>query len=494
MLKIAHLQRRHRAHSAKSPPQVVETPSAPTMGSFARGRDADAAVIQTDFKCLDDGPIFEIIEDVDDSSKTRFAVWNGHRAFLADEIKYRGGKFIPLSRNSAGLEDIQLPRMLVPYVSPAHLFSRTHEFITGCVDLPKIYSFLASFYVIYDWVADLMPMAVYLHVTGLPQSGKSTLLEVLALICRRPLLVSEITPAAVYDVCTKFTPTLLVDESELDNSPSSRALRRQLRAGTSRKLIGKRSGLTSHTFGPKVLCSLELPSDAALNTRCMNLPMQESNRHDLKNASDPAILQSADELCGALLQYRLENYRKIAPRSPVGAEHLRPRSRDMVRSLAGALRVNDPVYDQVLVEYFRDFHDPANRDVLSSKQSAALAGLVDIVHPIPAVGAVWIGELSDRANRLLKNAGEHFTLSPRKLSPVLDSLGFSERGRAAQGKYLLLDQQTVRRIHDLWRRYGSEYLDSPRLVLVALCPYCREGGATTSTKCDSAPPPSKRVT
>jgi hypothetical protein len=320
----------------------------------------------------------------------------------------------------------------------------------------------------------------------------ATLLEVLELICRRPLLVSEITPAAVYDVCTKFHPTLLVDESDLENGSPGRALRRQLRAGTSRKLIGKRSGLASHTFGPKVICSLERPSDAALNMRCIQVPMRESNRHDLKKTWDSSIIESANLLRGALLRYRLENYRTIAPRVPVGAEQLRPRTRDMVSMLAGALTVTDLVYDNFLVEHFRDFHDPANRDVLSPKQSAVLAGLFYIVHRVPVLGSVRIIALADRVNELLKKSGEHFTLAARALSCVLDSLQFRQRERTAQGKYLPLDQNTSRQIHALWHRYGSPYLHDPRLVLrMAWCRYCEKEDPTTSAGCDSTPPPSK---
>ena len=77
---------------------------------------------------------------------------------------------------------------------------------------------MAANFVVYTWLADRMPTAVYLFLTGLPQSGKTTLLEVFELLCRRPLLVSEITPAAVYEVCPQFGPTLLIDESEWDGT------------------------------------------------------------------------------------------------------------------------------------------------------------------------------------------------------------------------------------------------------------------------------------
>jgi hypothetical protein len=73
---------------------------------------------------------------------------------------------------------------------------------------------------------------------------------------------------------------------------------------------------------------------------------------------------------------------------------------------------------------------------------------------------------------------------------MLDSLGFLDRHKAAQGKYLLLIQETRRQIHDLWRRYGSQYVDEsqfPLSVQMAQCPHCQQQGATTSTAGDAKP-------
>ena len=485
MLQAAKLRRHHKPHLSQD--QSTETQSKPDVGkAFATDRGSEAPVVQVDFKCCDDGRIIEMIEDADDSSRTLFAVYEGGRIHLTKEVQHRGQRLVPLNRDCNGLGQIRLPHAPASYRSPEELFLRVLGFINSCLELPPVYGALASYFMIYDWVADRMPMAVYLCVTGLPQSGKTTLLEVLELISRRPLLVSEITPAAMYEACSRFSPTLLADENEWDNGPSSRALRRLLRAGTSRKLIGKHRGSAAHTFGPKVLCSLELPADAALKTRCVHIPMQESNRLDLRKPSDPMVMQVADELRGALLRYRLENYLEIGPRAPAGAEHLRPRSRDMASSLAGAVRVADPQYDDFLVCYFRDLHDPETRDVLSSRQSAALAGLFFLVHPVPVLGSVQVGILADKVNEILKSAGEHFSISPRALSPVLDSLGFSQRDKAAAGKKLLLDRETVRAIHNLWHRYGSAYLNESQLILKMLsCPDCTQEGGAPSKKCAS---------
>jgi hypothetical protein len=59
------------------------------------------------------------------------------------------------------------------------------RFIRCVVDVPDEYAVLLSAFVLYTWVADRLPTAVYLSVIGLSQSGKGTPRELLSLLCRR---------------------------------------------------------------------------------------------------------------------------------------------------------------------------------------------------------------------------------------------------------------------------------------------------------------------
>ena len=73
-------------------------------------------------------------------------------------------------------------------------------------------SLIAAF-VVSTWFIEDLAVAPYLALVGPPRSGKTTLLQVLNLVCRRPLLTADITSAAFYEVYEKLTPTLLVDET-----------------------------------------------------------------------------------------------------------------------------------------------------------------------------------------------------------------------------------------------------------------------------------------
>jgi hypothetical protein len=134
------------------------------------------------------------------------------------------------------------------------------------------------------WFIESLPIAPYLALVGLPRSGKTTLLQVLNLVCRRPLLTADITSAAFYEVYEKLSPTLLVDETL--TAGNRRELFHLLKTGTTRGSVTLRKGRSLKAFGPKVITWTELPNDAALNSRCVIIPMQETNRTDLAKPTD----------------------------------------------------------------------------------------------------------------------------------------------------------------------------------------------------------------
>ena len=63
------------------------------------------------------------------------------------------------------------------------------------------------------WVADAFDVAPYLLVTGPEKrTGKSRLLETIALLVRTPILAASITEAALFRIIDAQSPTVLIDE------------------------------------------------------------------------------------------------------------------------------------------------------------------------------------------------------------------------------------------------------------------------------------------
>jgi hypothetical protein len=123
-----------------------------------------------------------------------------------------------------------------------------------------------------------------------------------------------------------------VDETH--TAGSRRELFHLLKTGTTRGSLTLRKGRSLKAFGPKVISCTELPNDAALNSRCVIIPMQETNRTDLAKPTDKKMLDIADVLQKQLLQYRLENYHTLRLPKVEGDERLHSRTRDLYQALA----------------------------------------------------------------------------------------------------------------------------------------------------------------
>ena len=207
--------------------------SIPTSPKESGPPEKSLPEVQADFAELENGALAELIEDPVDSNRTMFAIFNRGRVRLARRVEDRGRILVPMSRDTLGLSDVKLPRGVLPYMLPPNgLAYSIRRFIHSAVDVPFEYELLLSAYIMYSWVADRLPTAVYLSVIGLPQSGKSTMLEVLSMVSRRGLLVHDISQAAAYRACSNFNPTLLIDEVEWRTSTSMTALRQLFARGT----------------------------------------------------------------------------------------------------------------------------------------------------------------------------------------------------------------------------------------------------------------------
>jgi ABC-type polysaccharide/polyol phosphate transport system ATPase subunit len=73
------------------------------------------------------------------------------------------------------------------------LLRRLESFISQCIVVDEKYLSVLADFVLSTWFVDRLEVAPYLSVVGLPQSGKTTLLKVLSLVCRRSLLIADIS-------------------------------------------------------------------------------------------------------------------------------------------------------------------------------------------------------------------------------------------------------------------------------------------------------------
>jgi hypothetical protein len=427
---------------------------------------------EVDFLDLGDGRLIEVVQDPSNSARTRLAVFNRGRVRVLDEFEHQGEVLVAMRRTVPGFEHVRLPSGVRPYGSVRDLFFNITSFFMQAIDIPGPDISLLAAFVLYGWVADRLPVSVYLAVVGLPQSGKSTLLELLRMVCRRPLLVSDISEAALSHACSRFKPTLLIDEVDWSSS-SARVLRRQLRSGTGTSSATLRLNESTLSFGPKVVCSLEPTPDAALRSRCVQIIMSETKRADLLTPSDPRMLAAAADLQQKLLRFRFKCYSKVRPVRIPGDEQLRPRSRDIFSCLAAPVGQKFKLLHKMLLEYLQLRHDPQSRDGLDVRQDAVLAILFAAMHQnieLSNIGVKWIAAAT---NSLLR--ADRSAISDKAAGSILAGLGLRNTKRTNHGWILFLNSETRERVHQLHKTHGLSHLSQPEIAGYRKnCPECRK--------------------
>jgi hypothetical protein len=407
---------------------------------------------EVDFAELEDGTLVEMIEDPNNAANSFFAVYQNGIVEYAVKVEREDRVLLPVPRDQGILKHVRLPRGAHPCHSAAELLGRVGALILRCVDISLDDASLIAAFVMSTWFIESLAIAPYLALVGPPRSGKSTLLQVLNLVCRRPLLTADITSAAFYEVYEKLSPTLLVDETL--TAGNRRELFHLLKTGTTRGSVTLRKGRSLKAFGPKVISCTELPNDAALNSRCVIISMQETNRTNLVKLTDNKILDQADRLRNALLQYRFENYHSLRLPKVEGDERLHSRTRDLYQALALPLGNNADLC-QFLVGLFETQQD-MNREPLSPGSAAVLRFLYEWIHVNLKEGRCAQKDLTVGINFNLERLQETFRLNAHEVGRALTSLGFTNRKRSNAGFILWLDQGTRKRIHSLAHTYAID--------------------------------------
>lgn len=422
-----------------------------------------------EFSELGDGTLVDLVEGPDYPKKTLLAAWKDGKTTYHSRLECGREVLVPFARDGAIFQHVRLPCSTEPYGSVLELCISLLKLITDCVDIKEEYQAPLLHFVVATWVADRLPIAPYLSIVGLPQSGKTTLLRVLSLVCRRPLLTGDITSAAFYEVCTQLHPTLLIDESGTPGD--NRALRHLLRMGTIPEVLAMRKRQIFNAYGPKVICWKEPPDDPALNSRCVEIQTLESDKSDLFRVDDFRVRERAAELQAKLLQFRFENYTKISTPAIPGTEGLKPRSREMLAALAAPF-AEDMEFCGQLIQFFK-LREIFNREPLPPPENAVLTTLFSQIHQEAYTGSVLIQNLTIKVNEILEKSGERFRLSPRKVGSVLATLGIGWKKRTNTGWIILLDRPEQVRVHKLVESHGLDLnLDRFLRADVRECPLC----------------------
>jgi len=188
--------------------------------------------------------------------------------------------------------------------------------------------------------------------------------------------------------------------------------------------------------------------------------MAETDKSGLFKPGHPSIVKCASHLRQQLLRFRFSFYKSIRPALVPGAEELRPRSRDLLGSLAAPL-VRSQLWTGVLLGFMKLTHDPVTREPLEPRHEALLAVLWEVIHREPPLSSVRIGgkmSLSTATNDILLQGGERSSVTDKGVGTMLSSMGFRSTQRTKIGWILRLDSTTLARCHQLMKTHDNRFV------------------------------------
>ncbi|MCL1826003.1 MAG: DUF3631 domain-containing protein [Betaproteobacteria bacterium] len=192
----------------------------------------------------------------------------------------------------------------------------------------------AALWVAMTWFIDMIEVAP-LAVIFAPEKrcGKSQLLTLLGKLSRRPMQVSNITPAALYRVIETHHPTLMIDEAD-SFMRESEELRGILNSGHTRdsayvlRMVGENMALKQFsTWGAKAIAGIGKLADTLMD-RAIALDLRRKMPHEQVERIRHARPELFDNLASRLCRFATDQREAVRrARPPVPAE-LNDRAQD----------------------------------------------------------------------------------------------------------------------------------------------------------------------
>jgi hypothetical protein len=416
--------------------------------------------IETAGEVFSDGTTLELIRPDSGAEATSLLRWDGEKAAVSQQFKVNGKIYRPLRLNFTSPKAVRLPGHIAPYRSTRDLFNDICKVLTQYTDIAENHIWQTAYFILGSWLADRLLVAPFLSVIAPLGTAKAQFLRLFSSFCRRPLMLAEVTPAAISGFAS-LCPTILFDEPVL-----SRRAARLLFATNNYHHFALGNGRIMDAFTAKAIFSVEPLGDPLLASQALEITLPLAGRQ-VPFLEDSARERIADEFQSKLLQYRLANIGKI--RTPeVDVTELTVPMQDVARAL-GACFPDDKEMQLGVIQLLRERDQDAYLDSSSELGSAIVEGLLFCCHSEKR-SQVLCGELADIVNAIWAKRGEGRQTTPESVGWKLRALDLRTEPIDGVGKGLRLTEAGRARIHSLAQALK---VPSLRQTIQTECPHCK---------------------
>jgi hypothetical protein len=394
--------------------------------------------------------VIELVADDTREGCFNLAFWDGEKAHVQPRVKVtvrsvsaaksegRTTRYEPADMDLTISQAMCFPSRVDCSSSSRQLFSDIYGEIKRYTDLPDKFVSLAALTVCASWFPEL-DSSIRVVIGGPPSAQGQQLFRLLFCFYRHPLLVGEMSLAALYSLPMELSPSLFMERC--DNGPQ---LRKILRATNSRGHIPRRGRLVSARCAT-VLCAEEPLSGDVLGWNAVEIPVTHSRR-SLPVLSQQRQREIAEEFQPKLLGYRLSNYRRVMD-SAFDVPKFTTSVRNIARSL-GACVVEDPDRQAEIETLLTERDGQVQEEWSADLRRIVLEAMLSFCHQ-EKKESIYVGEITKATNEILERRGEALELKPRTVGSTVRALGLSTTRLDASGRGILLLDAIRQRIHSL---------------------------------------------
>src|SRR3990167_4267964 len=445
-----------------------------------------------------------LVEEIMDENKEfQFAIFNGETKELtySNSFESNGKIYIPSQSEVFLKETIKLPQK-AEVVSEEEINKLIPAYIGQYYWLDEKTLFLGSKYIKYTWIYDFYHTCPFYGPWGAMGTGKTRHLDVLGLICRKPMATSgAISEAFLYRIMDAHSPTLVINEFDRMNSNDQALFTAILNNAYEKghpvpKMDGEGKNMKPklwEVYGPKIFSTIDKFQSDALESRIIRVKPREfpkEIRNDYPVELEDSFPVNMKLVQSCLLGYRFQKYASLltslieqksrlekkadSPDSPIlrlmrvcepgfayqgqkdmflKEEDLDSRSRQTFYPL---LRITTMEEMPDLIKYVKEYQDELVRQRGEDEIGITAKNIIylyDIKAENIPVREVRLGVSIELFGQGDKNQK---LISPQKMGGILRKLRIKteEKGNG-NDKYLILEDKTIEFLRKRYSKYIS---------------------------------------
>jgi len=421
-------------------------------------RQSDKPVVRSGGKVFSDGSVLELIRIP--NGELGFLICKEKSAKTVEQFMRRGETFAPLRVDPTILPWLQLPSRTEEFGSTRKLFNEISGLISRTQMDDGVVKAL-SFSVFATWLDDYLPVAPFLWIVAPPTTAVGPLLQVIHLLCRRSLVLSDTSSARFRFLPVGLRPTLIMEVHQ-----QSRQVLSFLRASKRHRALIAADGKAIDAFGARIVFAREPLYDPASAGFPLELVLPPTRQYIPPMSSSEAGRIGA-EYQAKLLRYRILNWAKV--RTPAfDLNQFTEPMRETAHCLAASIVDDDQLQSQIV-----PLLKPLDTEIRVDRASLLSAIVLEVIlaRCHTASGKYFpVGDLTKDVNTVLRGRGETLEVSPEDIGWALRGLGLHTDFMPGGRKALILRDDVRKKVHSLAAAYGVRTLRE--LPAKVDCPLC----------------------